>query len=325
MRQRVFVVIGLALLAAGMALPAAAASVTLSTAPAHPGDFPDPTVLYTGGQYVAYSTGSGGKNLQVMTSPDLQHWGPVTDPLPTLPGWAAIGFTWAPGVEPVGGGFVMYYTARDVASGRQCVGAATSGSPTGPFTDSSSAPLVCQTVNGGSIDPSPFLDSTGTRYLVWKSDDNSIGKLTNLWSQKLSASGLAVVGSPTRLLTANRTYRFGSSWQQSVIEGPAMWESAGRYVLFYGGGPWNTSGSGIGYATCSSPAGPCTDQSQAAPWLASRAVAVGPQGPSPFVDATGRSRLAYAAWTGGVGYQNGGVRSLWIDALEFKSGRPILG
>jgi hypothetical protein len=36
-------------------------------------------------------------------------------------------------------------------------------------------------------------------------------------------------------------------------------------------------------------------------------------------------RMAYAAWTGGVGYSNGGVRSLWVDNLSFTSGRPVLG
>ena len=31
---------------------------------------------------------------------------------------------------------------------------------------------------------------------------------------------------------------------------------------------------------------------------------------------TGTLSLAYHAWTGAVGYQNGGVRSLWVDGLR---------
>ncbi len=55
--------------------------------------------------------------------------------------------------------FVMYYTVRHRASGRQCVSVAVSVLPQGPFVDASLAPLVCQFERGGSIDPSPFVDS----------------------------------------------------------------------------------------------------------------------------------------------------------------------
>ncbi|HEY2428341.1 MAG TPA: family 43 glycosylhydrolase, partial [Acidimicrobiales bacterium] len=171
---------------------------SLSTAPVYGKDFPDPSVLYTGGQYVAYATGTGGLNLQMMTSTDLLHWGTVADPLLNLPTWALPGWTWAPGVIPLGGKFVMYYTARDVLTDKQCVGVATSTSATGPFVGSSLTPLVCQTP--GSIDPNPYIAPTGVPYLIWKSDDNSSGARTNLWSQRLSADGLSLIGSPSHLL-----------------------------------------------------------------------------------------------------------------------------
>jgi hypothetical protein len=59
--------------------------------------------------------------------------------------------------------------------------------------------------------------------------------------------------------------------------------------------------------------------------MASQGAAVGPSGPAFFTSTTGATMIAYHAWTGGVGYQNGGVRSLWIDGIAFSRARPVLG
>ena len=61
-------------------LSAAVPIASHSASPAYAGDFPDPFVLDAGGAYWVYSTGSGGRNLQVMTLADLQHWGPPLGP-----------------------------------------------------------------------------------------------------------------------------------------------------------------------------------------------------------------------------------------------------
>src|SRR6478672_13131765 len=117
----------------------------LSKTPAYPGDFPDPAMMVVGGSYWAYSTGSAGRNLQVMQSADLQTWPTTpTDPLPLLPSWATVGSTWAPSVVPQGDRYRMYYTVRETSSARQCVSVASASTPGGPFTDISSGPLVCQ-------------------------------------------------------------------------------------------------------------------------------------------------------------------------------------
>ena len=176
-----------------LALSAVTPAGAIATSPAYPGDFPDPSVLVVNDRYWAYSTGSGGRNLQVMSSPDLRTWTTPVDPLPVLPSWARVGFTWAPDVLPATGTVLMYYTARDAASGRQCISVAASAVPIGPFTDTSTGPLICQIANGGSIDASPVVTATGT-YLVWKSDDNALGRRSHLWSQRLSADGRALVG-----------------------------------------------------------------------------------------------------------------------------------
>lgn len=291
-------------------LSAAVPVASPSPSPAYAGDFPDPFVLNAGGAYWAYSTGSAGRNLQVMTSSDVQHWGPVSDPLPVLPSWAQRGSTWAPGVLAAGGRYVMYYSVHDAAAGRQCISVATSLTPGGPFVDTSTGPFVCQLDHAGSIDPVPFTSPSGVNYLLWKSEDNALGQPSHLWGQQLSADGRRLLGWPSLLLTES------SGWQAPVIEGPSMVVAGGIYYLFYGAGNWSTANAAVGYATCSSPVGGCRNQSGAAPWLASHGAALGPSGPSFFVGRDGVTRLAYHAWTPVAGYPNG-VRSLWIDTVTF--------
>jgi beta-xylosidase len=295
-------------------------------APVYSADFPDPSIILVNGTYWAYSTGSSGRNLQVMSSTDLQSWSSVRDPLPVLPGWATTGRTWAPGVVQVGSTFLMYYTVHDAALNQQCISLAQSASPAGPagpFVDQSTGPLICQSPNGGSIDPNPFVDSvTGKLYLLWKSDDNSLGPghPTHLWGQPLSSDGtqLAPGTSPSLLLTES------AAWQSPAIEGPTMVRSGGRYYLFYGANNYDSASSGIGYAVSSSPLGGFANRSWYGPWLGTRGNAQGPQGPSVFTDSSG-TRMAFAAWYGTAGYENGGVRSLWIGTLGFsRFGSPTL-
>ncbi len=314
MRRSVLAVVSAVVVALVSVAPAGA----ISTAPVYAGDFPDPSVVVVGSRYWAYSTGSGGRNLQVMSSPDLETWTTPADPLPVLPSWARPGLTWAPDVLPRGGTFLMYYTVHDAASGRQCISVATSAAPGGPFTDSSSGPLLCQIPNGGSIDPSPVSTPAGT-YLVWKSDDNALGRRTHIWSQQLSNDGRSLVGSRSLLLSAD------AAWQGSVIEGPSIVEVGGLHYLFYGANAWDSAKAAIGYAWCTSPLGPCINASILGPWMASHGTKLGPSGPDVFADAAGATRLAHHAWTGAVGYQNGGARTLWVDRLTFVALFPDAG
>ena len=314
--------------AAGVAVvgPASPALATPSTfqAPVYSGDFPDPSVMVSGGSYWAYATGTGGLNLQVMSSPDLHAWTTPVDPLPTLPSWASAGLTWAPGVLQVHSGYVMYYTVHDPTLGRQCISVATSATPGGPFTDTSSQPLVCQTADGGSIDPNPYVDSSnGARYLLWKSDDNSLGAghPTHIWGQRLAsdATSFAAGTTPSLLLTES------APWQAPTAEGPSVVDHAGRYYLFYGANNYDTANSGIGYATSSSLLSSYANASNDGPWLSSRGNAQGPQGPDVFKGLSGATRMAFAAWDGPVGYGQGGVRSLWLGTLKFSlSGLPTI-
>ncbi|HXR53740.1 MAG TPA: glycoside hydrolase family 43 protein, partial [Acidimicrobiales bacterium] len=303
---------------------AAASGPEVSTAavgqaqPALDVDFPDPTVLVDGGTYYAYSTEVAFYQIQVTSSVDLTNWTPVADALPTLPSWANYFHTWAPSVIRIGSTYVMYYTVQQASSGQQCISRATATSPLGPFTDTSTAPFVCQNGLGGSIDPAAFLDSGGNLYLFWKSDGNSLGLPTDIWGQQLSGDGSALLGSAVQLL------QDGPAWEAGIIEGPGMVAANGIYYLFHSGNAWQTASSAIGYASCTSPLGPCTEVTTAAPWLGSQGLAAGPGSPEFFVGTDGLLRMAYHAWNPSrIGYAAGGVRSLWVDQISFGSQGPV--
>jgi Glycosyl hydrolases family 43 len=332
-----------------VALILTASAGDASSAPVYPKDFPDPDVLVTQNGYLAFSTQIGSSagwiNVPVLASADGRTgWAPPAtgpDALRELPLWARSGNTWAPNVlrSPTTGQFILYYTVTDASTGLQCVSRAIATVASGPYTDSSSGPLVCQTVLGGSIDPDTFRAPNGSTYLLWKSDDNRLGHSTSLWSRKLSTDGLKFArGSwATRLLSAT------ASWEHGIIEGPAMTAVAlaggYRYFLFYGAGPWTSPAAGIGYARCSGPLGPCTKVTTTAPWLTggTGTSGVGPSGPSVWVplgtSATATTQqLTYHAWscapgatcTAPTGYGAGDVRSMWTDTVNFSSGSPTI-
>jgi hypothetical protein len=285
-------------------------------APAINHDFPDPAVLYSHGTYFAYSTQVGIDNVPFTTSIDGVHWSSVSgDAMPTLPSWASFGSTWAPTVATdEGGQYVMFYTAKDTASGKQCIGEAKSTSPAGPFLDANAAPVICDPDEGGDIDPDIFTDAgTGLNYLIWKVNGNVIGNSTSLWSAALNPD-FRITGSPIELLTDDQP------WQAGDIEGPNMIEQDGTYTLFYGANAYFSPRYAIGYATCKSPVGPCID-SRNNPILVGSGGMSGPGGPSLFHGPSGWE-MAFSAWAGTVGYGSGGYRAMYTATVTFEDGVP---
>jgi beta-xylosidase len=290
-------------------------------------DYADPFVLHAGGSYFAFATGNGKTHLQAARSDDLATWTPIGDALPRLPSWAVpdAALTWAPSVMARGDRFVLYYTARDRASGFQCLSRATSSAAGGPYTDDSRSALVCPVAGAdalcGAIDPSPFVDADGTPYLLWKSDENAAAchGSPRLWSQRLRDDGLALEGEPVALLATDRP------WERPIIEGPSMVAHDGRYYLFYSANEYETPRYSIGYATCTSPVGPCTKQTVDGPLRASVGTALGPGGQEFFQDDAGHTRVAYHAWTAPIAtYRDGGARSLRLGQLTFDGDRPSI-
>lgn len=291
-----------------------------SSQAAYSGDFPDPSVVRVGNIYYAFATqGVGGfPAIQRILSPDGVHWAPTPQPeaLAALPKWADNSGTWSPSVQFINGAYVMYYSVHQIG-GRHCLSVATALSPGDQFVDGTTKPLLCQ-AGGETIDPSPFVGLLGERYLLWKGP-NSKGVAT-LFSQRISANGMTLLGKPSQLMVAVK-----KGWTAYNIEGPDMIFADGKFFLFYSGGNYWQAGYSMGYAVCSSALGPCVNKSAAKPWLATHGNAKGPGGGSFFTGPTGAVYLAYHAWGSKLGYDNGGIRSMWIDPVIFPAGVPFYG
>jgi beta-xylosidase len=254
--------------------------------------------------YVLYWTTDWLANVPTAVSTDLVHWRRVPDALPRLPTWAKIDspparwgapagvstLTWGPTVHQVAGGWLLYYATGAAPGGRECIGVASSPSPTGPFADTSAAPLVCQTDLGGDIDPSVVVPAPGQLALVWKNDGNAAGSPVSIWEQALTPDGRATTGAPVRLLGPDQ------AWEHGIVEGPAMLaDTHGGWWLFYSGGTWQSATYDTGVAWCATVAGPCRKPLRA-PLLASTPTAVSPGGFDTFVDHQGLLWASYSAF-----------------------------
>jgi hypothetical protein len=296
--------------------PTPASATTTSWTPVFNQDFPDPAILVDGTGYVAYSTQVGLADTPAISSTDTTDWGSDRNVMPAIPSWATWGSTWAPAVaENAAGQFVEFYAALDARLGTHCIGRAVSSSPNGPFVDPSSAPFVCQPTLGGDIDPSVFADTSGRHYLLWKSDGNSIGQPSRIWSAPIDPNLDQLTASPAPLLANDQ------SWQDGIVENPDMVEVHGAYHLLYSGGPYDTASYATGVADCASPMGPCTD-GRDNPVLQSGPGMAGPGGADAFVTPAGRLMVAFAAWPGAAGYASGGHRTLYMATLSFDGDTP---
>jgi len=292
------------------------ARLTDDGTPVFGGDFADPFVLHIDDIYYAYATNTFGANVPLMGAVSGARGNYLGDVLPDLPVWSEPGHVWAPSVSPVGTGYVLWYSTRHSASGRQCISVARSDHPSGPFIDDSTEPFICDFVGGGSIDPSPIIDYDGSLWLLWKSDGNCCGQPTVIYSQRLTPDGMAVAGDPAELI------RNDLWWERDVVEGPTMARGSSGYHLLYSANRWETDKYTVGHATCESVVGPCVKDPD--PWLASYDGAWGPGGPEFVTNPDGWTELVvYHAWTApGVGYPDG-ARGLFVADLKLVAGVPV--
>jgi beta-xylosidase len=275
-------------------------------------------VLVAGSGYWAYGTNAGGKHVQVLHSTDGRAWEPMGDAMAWLPPWVRAGFTWAPAVLPRAERTVLYVTVRVAGSGRQGIMVASADSPAGPFEPVGAGPAVFQLELGGSIDPSPFVDTDGQAYLLWKADANALQRPSSLWAQRLSADGLSLTDSPTELLAVD------AAWEQPLIEAPSLVRDGDRYYLFYSGGRWASDGYAVGYAVATHPLGPWSKVTSSRPWFASDEGVSGPGGQEFFTDHAGQRWMAYHGWEPGrVTYRGGGKRTMRLVPVSFVDGHPV--
>ena len=304
------------------ASPAVAGGRGTFTNPVLQTDFADPDVIQVGDTFYAYATNAAGKNIQVTQSKDMVNWDIVTEGMPGLPSWAELGgsFVWAPSVIQIGDQFVMYYTARDTASDKQCIGVATSTKPEGKYLDKNTKPFVCTPDEGGAIDPSPMSDG-GKLYLYWKNDGNCCGIPTYIYAQELSPDGLSLVGQPTRLIQNDE------NWEGRVIEGPEMFKHDNGYYLFFSGGNYADTTYAVGYATCDGPTGPCKQApDNVNPILHSamekEPLVIGPGGES-VLQVGDQTWMYYHAWNEDNG-SKGSSRFMWLDKVDWKNDQPVV-
>lgn len=243
------------------------------------------------GWYVLFGTTDWQANVPTAISTDAVHWTQAPDSLPALPSWAApsISMTWAPAALRTSAGWVLYYSTEEASSQLECIGQAFSSSPTGPYTDRSSAPMLCQRQVGGSIDPSVVRGPSGDEFLIWKNNGNAVQAADGVWAQQLTADGLGLTGKPHRLLGSDQP------WQRGIVEAPAMVPAAaGGYWLFYAGGNWNSAAYDTGLAYCASVTGSCVETS-ASPFLATGPAVISPGGLDTFTDHHGHLVAAFTA------------------------------
>lgn len=302
------------------AAPTATVGAGMFQNPVLRADFPDPFLLRVGATYYAYATNAAGKNVQVASSTDLTHWKQLPDAMPALPRWAKVGgsLVWAPEVIAIGERYNLYFTARDKASDKQCVGVASSDQPAGKFSDPGDKPLVCQADQGGTIDPSPFRDEDGALYLYFKNDGNCCNKPTYLYVQPMAADGLSLTGEPTQLV------RNDQAWEGRVVEAPTMVKHAGSYYLFFSANNYAGVEYAVGYASCQAPTGPCQDAPEnpiLASRLGQRPLVIGP-GHQTIVQLGDQTWIVYHAWNVTASGLRGSNRYMWMDRLDWPGDKP---
>lgn len=142
----------------------------------------------------------------------------------------------------------------DCGGGKKCVGSQTC------FSSSTS---VISNNEGGDIDAHFFVDTDGTTYLLWKTDDNAIGMTTTrLWINQvtISVNGpdfVQLVGDPVEILDSTGLW-WVSSWVNggSLIEGPQMIKRGEYYYLFFSAGRYCEESYSEGVARSTDVMGP---------------------------------------------------------------------
>jgi beta-xylosidase len=285
-------------------------------------DFPDPFVLKVKDIYYAYATNASGRNIQVANSKDLINWELQGDALPALPTWAQLGgsLVWAPEVTTVGDKFALYYTARDKKSNKQCIGVAISDIPDARFKDSNAQPLVCQSDEGGSIDPHPYREGDKL-YLFWKNDGNCCSIRTNLYVQELTADGLTFAPGTT----ATRLVNNDVAWEGRVVEAPTMIKRDGRYYLFFSANDYAGLDYAVGYANCKAVTGPCEDapENPILKTALQKPPVIGP-GHQHVMQIGDETWIFYHAWEVTGGGLKTSRRFMWLDRINWKDGKPVV-
>ncbi|AKU17719.1 family 43 glycosylhydrolase [Luteipulveratus mongoliensis] len=270
-------------------------------------NFPDPDVSRFGNTYYAYATNQGLTVPYATASSVNGPWTIKGDALPVLGTWADAGWTWAPDVsQRADGSYLMYYTARSRATGRQCIGTATAATPAGPFQPAPE-PLVCNASEGGDIDPSSFVDGD-QRYLLYKNDGNAVEAPPSIWLQPVAQDGVTLTGDRVELL------RNDQSAEGGVIEAPVLVKRPSQYVLFYSANGFGGDEYFTSYAVSTSLTGPYVKAGR--PLMTTASVDGAVHGPG-GQDIVGDDAIVFHGWVDGG-------RGMYAASLGWANDYPVV-
>jgi hypothetical protein len=289
-------------------------------------NFPDPGILRAGNRYHLYATGPGFR-VASSSSPEggfVDH-GASMEP-EDYPSWFGRGLhgarrLWAPHVIAIpsllgGTRYVMYFSASR-RGGYDCIGVATSTSPTSGFV-SADRPLVCGGTGGTVIDPAIHRSLLGQRYLVFKYRRIS-PKNNQIRAIRLSADGLSrQVGATSFRLVQGGT---------RVIEAPSVVATGGRVWLFVS----RRNYENCTYSTHVFSARDITGDFRPAGPDGGHLVMRGPSG-TPFCGPGGAEvihdgeghRIVFHAWRGGDWQSSRRARVVWTGRLVWGTSAPRL-
>lgn len=280
------------------------------------GSFADPTVIKAAGTYFAYGTNNADAAVPVATAPSpTGPWRTSGDALARLPAWAAEGWTWAPEVVPPqhgSGPYILYFSARRKGGDAQCVGVATATAPAGPFVPVEGGPLVCPLDLGGAIDPASYIETDGTRYLLYKTDARTTAAI---YLVKLSPDGLRRAAEPKKIMAR-------APDEPVLVEAPDLVRRGNQYVLLYSAGWYFQSNYQTRYAVAPSIEGPYR---KAGPIQSTGQYGGAVQGPGSadvLTDETGD----YLVFHGILDYHGGSrvTRGMYVARLGWDGARPAV-
>ncbi|MGB8452349.1 MAG: carbohydrate-binding protein [Anaerocolumna sp.] len=182
----------------------------------------DPTaVVYNGrvylyGSHDVYEEGAGYiiNDITCISSDDMENWtdhGEVFNAT-TDSSWA--GLSWAPSVVYRNNKFYMYY-----GNSGSSIGVAVSDSPTGPFKDTRTGPLVTGSTPGVNppsgfwcFDPCAFVDDDGQAYLYFGGNGEGNTRVIKLNSDMVSINGSASQITAPRFFEAAYMHKYNGKY-----------------------------------------------------------------------------------------------------------------
>lgn len=297
--------------------------------PAFGGYFADPFVLrLDDGTYVAYG-GSGAPAageyvFEILASADLREWQPLGAALNRLPHQLGDQY-WAPEVAYSDGTYWMYFSVGHGITGHH-LRVASSRSPYGPFVDTGVNLTPDETF---AIDPHPFVDSDGRRYLFFARDVPRADRVgTHLAVVELSTptspsgpAGIVLEPNADWQIYERGRSMYGQTFDWHTLEGPSVVHRHGRYWLTYSGGAWTGPGYAVSWGVANHPRGPWQHAPEdGPPLLVTSDDLIGPGHNSLTRTSSGQDVIAFHAWNAART-----ARQLHLHHIEFDPTGPKVG